>query len=569
LLVRSGDRPFLLRLLPAAAFLVLIGPVLAGLAGAALPALGYLPVLGGMHFSLGPFRDLFATPGLARSCLISLSAGLVTTAVSFVMVMAFVAGWRGTRAFRVLERLISPLLSVPHAAAAFGLAFLIAPSGYLARLVSPWLTGWERPPDLLIIHDNYALSMMAGLIAKEVPFLLLVTLAALPQVNAVRISQVTAVLGYGRMVGFARTILPPLYRQVRLPIFAVIAYSSSVVDVALILGPTTPPPLAVRIVEWQADPDLAMRFVAAAGAILQLGITIAALLVWWAAERTIVRIDSARVPSGWRGRNDGWARHAAALAAIVSAGAILAGIFILLVWSFAGFWRFPDLLPRTFGLTTWMRTFPALAGAVGNAILIGFASSLCATILALGALEYEARVGKTPTIRALVALYLPLLVPQIAFLFGLQIVLTRFALDGTFAALVLVHLIFVFPYVLLSLADPWRSWDVRYARLGRALGHGADAIFWHVRLPMLIRPVLTAAAVGFAVSIGQYLPTLLIGAGRWPTITTEAVALASGGNRQIISATALLQALLPFIGFALALVVPALVFRNRREMRAA
>ena len=41
--------------------------------------------------------------------------------------------------------------------------------------------------------------------------------------------------------------------------------------------------------------------------------------------------------------------------------------------------------------------------------------------------------------------------------------------------------------------------------------------------------ILTAAAVGFAVSVGQYLPTLLIGAGRLPTITTEAVALASGG----------------------------------------
>ncbi len=559
----------MLRLLPAAAFLVLIGPVLAGLAGAVVPALGYLPVLGGDALSLEPFRDLLAMPGLARSCLLSLCAGLVTTAVSFLLVMAFVAGWRGTRVFRVLERLISPLLSVPHAAAAFGLAFLIAPSGFLARLVSPWLTGWERPPDVLVIHDGLALSMMAGLIAKEVPFLLLVTLAALPQVNAAGFARINASLGYGRMVGFAHTILPPLYRQIRLPIFAVIAYSSSVVDVALILGPTTPPPLAVRIVEWLSDPELGMRFVAAAAAVLQLGVTLAALSVWWGAERLVIRLWRARVPSGRRGLNEHFVRQLAATGAALSAAAILAGILILLVWSFAGFWRFPDLLPQSFGLKTWIRTLPVLTDVMGNAILIGFASSLLATVLALGALEYETRAGTTPTVRALVALYLPLLVPQIAFLFGLQIVLTWLSLDGTFAALVLGHLIFVFPYVLLSLADPWRSWDARYGHMGRALGHGADAIFWRVRLPMLVRPVLTAAAVGFAVSIGQYLPTLLIGAGRWPTITTEAVALASGGNRQIIGATALLQAVLPFIGFALALVVPALLFRNRREMRAA
>jgi putative thiamine transport system permease protein len=35
----------------------------------------------------------------------------------------------------------------------------------------------------------------------------------------------------------------------------------------------------------------------------------------------------------------------------------------------------------------------------------------------------------------------------------------------------------------------------------------------------------------------------------------------------LIGATALVQALLPFLGFALAALVPALVFRNRRLMR--
>ena len=115
---------------------------------------------------------------------------------------------------------------------------------------------------------------------------------------------------------------------------------------------------------------------------------------------------------------------------------------------------------------------------------------------------------------------------------------------------------------------PIEAGAIRFAQTGRTLGHGSNRIFWQIRLPMLVRPILTAAAVGFAVSIGQFLPTLLMGAGRWPTITTEAVALASGGDRRIIGVTALLQALLPFIGFALALVVPALLFRNRRDMRA-
>jgi putative thiamine transport system permease protein len=85
---------------------------------------------------------------------------------------------------------------------------------------------------------------------------------------------------------------------------------------------------------------------------------------------------------------------------------------------------------------------------------------------------------------------------------------------------------------------------------------------------MLLRPILTAAAVGFAVSVGQYLPTLLIGGGRVTTLTTEAVALSSGGNRRIIGTYAMLQLSLPLLAFALALALPATLFRNRIGMRA-
>ncbi|MDX1606516.1 MAG: hypothetical protein R3202_10020, partial [Candidatus Competibacterales bacterium] len=63
------------------------------------------------------------------------------------------------------------------------------------------------------------------------------------------------------------------------------------------------------------------------------------------------------------------------------------------------------------------------------------------------------------------------------------------------------------------------------------------------------------------------LPTQLLGAGRVPTITTEAVALASGGDRRVIAAYALVQASLPALGFGLALLLPRLVFARRQAMR--
>ena len=74
---------------------------------------------------------------------------------------------------------------------------------------------------------------------------------------------------------------------------------------------------------------------------------------------------------------------------------------------------------------------------------------------------------------------------------------------------------------------------------------------------MLLRPVLIAGAVGVAVSVAQYLPTLFAGAGRFATLTTEAVTLASGGDRRVVGVYAFLQSLLPILVFLAALAWPA------------
>ena len=558
----------MLRLFPLAALVVLIVPVAAGLAGIFLPAFGYLPALGREEFSLEPFRQLAEMPGLGRSIALSFGTGLAATTIAFAIVVLFVAGWQGSRVFRAIERLVSPLLSVPHAAAAFGLAFLIAPSGFLFRLVSPGATGWDRPPDLLIVQDRFGLALIAGLVVKEIPFLLLMALAALPQTRAAEMRNLTAALGYGRIMGFVHGVLPALYRQIRLAVLAVLAFSTAVVDVALILGPTTPAPLAVRILDWQRDADLSQHFVAATGAVLQVGVTLAALIVWLIGERMVAAIGRTLGAGGWRARRDSLLRHASAVAMALCVSIVLAGIALLAVWSFGGIWRFPDVLPREFSMTTWMRLAGNFGTPLRDTLAIATVSSLIAVVLALGSLEYAARAGRQVSGRALRSLYVPLLAPQIAFLFGLQILFSWLRVDGTFAAVVLVHLVFVFPYVLLSLSDPWWSWDPRYGAAVRTLGHGSTFVFWRVRLPMLLRPVLVAAALGFAISVGLYLPTLLIGAGRWPTVTTETLALASGGDPRLIGATALVQALLPFLGFAVAALLPAFLFRNRRLLRA-
>lgn len=551
------------RLAPWLAIALLSLPVASGLAGVVAPAFGWLPALGGHALTLDPWRTLLATPGLGRMVQLSYVTGLASAGLSLGIVALFLGAFMHTRLFGLVRRLLSPLLAVPHAAAAIGLAFLLAPSGLLSRALSPWLSGWQYPPDILFPGDPYGLALIAGLVIKEVPFLLLMSLAALPQCRADERLRMARTLGYGPLSAFLKAVLPGLYPLLRLPVYAVIAFATSTVDVALILGPATPPPLAVAVLRWLNDPDLSMRFMASAGALLQLAVTLVALLSWWLVERLVRWLAHAWLVSGRRRSGDsllgGIALSAISLALLLSVSSLVG----LILWSLAAYWPFPQALPQPLTLRNWMGAVGSLGTPLGQAAGIGIAATLLSLLLVVGALESETLRQRPTRPWAQLILYLPLLVPPVAFLFGLVMMQAQLGMSPGLTPVILGHAMFVLPYVFLSLAESYRRLDPRWAHLARSLGADPARVFWRVRLPMLSVPLLTAAAVGFAVSIGQYLPTVLLGAGRVSTITTEAVSLASGGDRRLTAVYALLQLALPALGFALALGLPRLVFRRR------
>ena len=128
---------------------------------------------------------------------------------------------------------------------------------------------------------------------------------------------------------------------------------------------------------------------------------------------------------------------------------------------------------------------------------------------------------------------------------------------------IFVHVLFVLPYVFLSIADSYRRLDPRLARVAASLGASPCKVFLQVKLPQLFAPILIAIALGLAISFGQYLSTLLASGGRISTITTEAVTLANGASRRTSAVYAILQMALPLIGFGVAWVLPKYFFKAR------
>ena len=164
-------------------------------------------------------------------------------------------------------------------------------------------------------------------------------------------------------------------------------------------------------------------------------------------------------------------------------------------------------------------------------------------------------------------LYLPLILPALPLVAAQYAVLLHLRLDGSKLALVWSHLLWVLPYMLLTLVGAYRSFDGRLMTSARALGCSPLQACLRVKWPLLLRPLLLAWAVGFAVSVAQYLPTLFAGGGRFATVTTEAVALSAGGSRQVLAVQALLQVLLPLAAFAFAISWVRLRSRKRQGLR--
>ena len=522
------------------------------------------PVAGGLLLLLleglakGHVSLLLAQPELWHSLGLSLWVAGASTLGALLFTALLLARGEGQPWMRRLRRLLSPLLALPHVAFAIGVAFLLAPSGWLLRLISPALTGFDLPPDWQTLRDPWGLGLILALILKETPFLLLMALSALDP------AQISRQLWLGQTMGFSgpqiwwRLLLPALWPALRLPLYAVAAYGLGVVDLALLLGPDAPAPLAVRLWLWYQDPDLQWRGASASGALLLLALNLLLLAALRLLEWSHGALGKARWLDGRRSLPSPWPERLTRAGVWVLLAINLLVLASLLLWSLARRWSFPALWPSEWSGRHWLELLPTLGPLLWQSLWLAL---LCAALsLLLAVLALEAQQGRRPPDRQwpLWLICLPLLLPQASLLFGLRLQIDWLgAVDGIGPGWVLwSQLLFVFPYVYLCLHGPYRQFDDRLTRAALSLGASPWRAWWWVKGPLLARPLLFAFGVGAAVSLAQYLPTLLFGAGRVVTITTEAVAIGSGLNRRLAGLYGLLQLLLPLFIYGLVLWLP-------------
>ena len=579
--------------------LLLSLPVLAGLVGVVLPAFGYFPALDAHHFTFSVFAQLFAIDGMVKVALLSFFTGLLATMISVASAFSLLAVFYRSSYLNKIQTWLSPLLVLSHAAAAIALLFVLSPSGFFSSIVTNVsnilssigvseaisVDGASTllPPTWAFPYDSYGISIIIALALKELPFVFLMAVSVMSQPQIKRkfdgYFQSATALGYSPVTVFFKAIFPIVYPQVRLPILAVLAYATANVEIPLLLGPNNPPTLAVAVVQWFNHVDLSMRFQASSAALLQVAVTLVAISVWIVGEKVAKHAQARFYSNGHRHTGQTLSTIVAYAIVTIYTLLILSIIISTLLWSFATFWQFPAFLPEGLTLLHWQTTLAALAEPFNNTVLLAVLVSGFSVIVATLALEAESLNGNSGNIGGnghkskptsyfngwagallSVTLFLPLLVPGVAFLYGLVWFQLAYFNEAVWFHLFISHLVYVLPYVFISLAVAYRKFDPRYIQVAYGMGKTPWQVFVKIKLPLLFAPMLVAFALGLAISFSQYLPTLLSTGGRIATVTTEAVAAASGSSARLTAVYVIVQTLMPLLGFILAWWLPTICF---------
>ena len=229
-------------------------------------------------------------------------------------------------------------------------------------------------------------------------------------------------------------------------------------------------------------------------------------------------------------------------------------VALLLIWSFAGRWYYPALLPTEWSLRAWQSAFSPTSqiwAALWGSLWVASVTAIAGTLIALPAAR-AISLARTRGRGLLSALLLaPLVLPSFASVMGIQVVFIRLGLADTRPGVVLAHLIPVVPYAVVLLGGVFGGYDTRLEQVARTLGAARWQVFWRVTLPLLLPGVLVSLLFAFLVSWSEYLLTLIVGGGQVLTLPLLLFSAVQGGDYAMTAALSVLYIAPTLIVFAL------------------
>ena len=184
---------------------------------------------------------------------------------------------------------------------------------------------------------------------------------------------------------------------------------------------------------------------------------------------------------------------------------LYAPILVLIVFSFnesksRGNWE---------GLTLkWYRELfqdRQIMSALYYTLLIAILSSVIATVIGLVASIGIFHMKKLPQSMVLNLNYIPILNPDIVTGISLMVLFISMKMNLGFATMLLAHITFNIPYVILSILPKLKQMNKHLYEAALDLGASPVEAFWKVILPEIMPGIITGFLLAFTLSIDDFV----------------------------------------------------------------
>jgi putative spermidine/putrescine transport system permease protein len=229
---------------------------------------------------------------------------------------------------------------------------------------------------------------------------------------------------------------------------------------------------------------------------------------------------------------------------------VLAPLVPLLLYSIAGRWLYPDLLPADWSLRAWSYvTDPRsrVGEAFVNSAVIALSTTAVCIVLGVPAGRGLAALPRGLRAALEFVFFAPVIIPALAASLGLHVAFVRIGLANTGAGVVLAHLLPALPYMVLVMEGTFSSTDLELEQQARTLGAGPIRAFLLVGVPSAVPGILTGGLFVFLISWSQYALSLLIGGGRILTLPVLLFAFASAGDLSLTAALSIVFVVPAFV----------------------
>lgn len=241
-------------------------------------------------------------------------------------------------------------------------------------------------------------------------------------------------------------------------------------------------------------------------------------------------------------------------------------LLVLVGYTLAPGWTFPDIIPARFDLRALEylgSQSTSVARHMFSSVLYSLTTVALTLLLCLSPAHHFARCrfrGKS----LLEGLFLaPALVPSMTFSMGVHVMFIHAGLSDTFWGVVVVLTTFSYPYMLRALIAGYQAVGPQYEMCARNLGAGFITRLVRIELPLLLPSIIAGGSVVFLVAFSEYFLVFLIGGGAVDSFTGYLFPFLISSDRSIGALLTLLFLAVPVGFFVLVEVVVTSVYRRR------